>query len=72
MSNHVDELKSKANELLDSDFVWYPSPFSSVAIGLDWDTLRICVIDLDHPDGFVIQDGGNIPEFNTVYVMEDN
>ena len=68
----LEALKAKADQLLDADFVWYSSPFSNgLAVGINWDIQEIVLVDVDHPDGAVIQTGGLL-DIDTVYVEEAN
>ena len=67
----LNELKAKANDLFEADFVWYQSPYSEgLAIGIDWDSNQVAIVDLDHPDGSVIQDAGRF-DVNTIYIDEE-
>jgi hypothetical protein len=69
--SQFSELKSKADELLDGEFIWYMSPVDpdGLAVGIDWETQAIVIVDMDHPDGAVIQTGGLL-DINTIYVKE--
>lgn len=55
------ELQVKANELFGTEFTWYVSQDSrggQLAVGIDWDSNQTVFVDLDHPDGYVIQNAG--------------
>ena len=69
----MSRLKAKADELFDAEFIWYQSPVSpdDLAVGIDWDRQHIVIVDLDHPDGAVIQDAGLL-YVNTVYVDDED
>lgn len=62
-----EPLKVKANELFNTEFVWYDGgDLSTVSIGVDWENMHHVLVDLDHPDGGVVQDLG-LFEMDTVY-----
>ena len=68
----LSELKAKAEELLDAEFIWYSAPDdSNLSIGINWGVPSMVIIDLIHPDGLVIQDAGSF-DVNTVYLEEEN
>jgi hypothetical protein len=63
------ELQAKANELFGTEFTWYVSQDprgGQLAVGIDWDSNQTVFVDLDHPNGNVIQDAGSF-DVKTVY-----
>ena len=63
------ELQAKANELFETEFTWYVNQDprgGQLAIGIDWESNGIVLVDLEHPDGAVIQDGG-LMDIDTIY-----
>jgi hypothetical protein len=70
----LEALKAKANELFETEFVWYVNPdpnAGQLSVGIDWEIQAIVIVDMDHPDGAVIQTGGLL-DINTIYVKEGN
>lgn len=69
--SEMSKLKTKADELFDAEFIWYVSPVDpdGLAVGIDWETQAVVIVDMDHPDGAVIQSGGLL-DVDTVYVEE--
>lgn len=66
----LNELKAKANELFGTEFVWYVNEdpnAGQLAVGIDWASNQTVFVDLDHPDGYVIQDAGKF-DVDTVYI----
>jgi hypothetical protein len=67
----MDELKAKAGELLEADFVWFDTEKRELSIGIDWDGPYLVVVDLEHPDGPAIESAGLI-DLNTIYTSKES
>ena len=63
----MPELKAKAVEMFGRNFDWFDK--GNFSVGIDWDAPFMVVIDLDHPDGAVIQSAGYF-DLSTVYSKE--
>lgn len=71
---NIEQMKQKASELIEnSDFSWFDSVGNLMSIGIDWMAdNNMVIIDMEHPDGPVIQAVGEI-DYVTIYTDgEDN
>jgi hypothetical protein len=67
----LSKLKTKADDLLEKEFIWFDSPLSKrLSIGVDWDTEQIVIVDLDHPNGPAIQ-SSYLLDMDTFYEEEN-
>ena len=55
MSDVLDQMKAKAEELAESDLYWVEHKEGSLFLGFDWLGECFYLIDLQHPDGLLIE-----------------
>ena len=65
---NMEQMKQKATELIEnSEFSWFDNVDNQMSIGIDWMANNdMVIIDMEHPDGPVIQAVGEI-DYTTIY-----
>lgn len=63
---NMEQMKEKASELMsDGDFSWFDN--GDMSIGMDWATMQMVIVDMDHPDGPTIEAVGEVIDFVNIY-----
>jgi len=69
---NMEQMKEKASELMsDGDFSWFDSKENDMSIGMDWTTMQMVIVDMEHPDGPSIEAVGEVIDFANIYTHEE-
>lgn len=70
---NLDKLKEIASAIIeDSELEWFDHKGIQQSIGIDWETMELVVIDMEHPDGPVIQANRETVELDTIFYAEED